>query len=115
MIRRPPRSTLFPYTTLFRSEPDPLPASLQYQRQRLPLVRAHAVRALDAVAETPGPRHLAAGRVVAPQHHGRARLSRLHRRDHEPRALERDLERRRSERDRVPQPEAAEREEHVLP
>src|SRR3712207_7982132 len=22
MIRRPPRSTLFPYTTLFRSEPD---------------------------------------------------------------------------------------------
>src|SRR5258708_29664998 len=26
MIRRPPRSTLFPYTTLFRSE-SPLPAS----------------------------------------------------------------------------------------
>src|SRR3712207_7251489 len=25
MIRRPPRSTLFPYTTLFRS-PDPIPA-----------------------------------------------------------------------------------------
>src|SRR3712207_7708659 len=24
MIRRPPRSTLFPYTTLFRSEPLPL-------------------------------------------------------------------------------------------
>src|SRR2546422_3702088 len=24
MIRRPPRSTLFPYTTLFRSPPDPL-------------------------------------------------------------------------------------------
>src|SRR3712207_7275568 len=24
IIRRPPRSTLFPYTTLFRSEPDPL-------------------------------------------------------------------------------------------
>src|SRR5258707_11824098 len=23
MIRRPPRSTLFPYTTLFRSQPDP--------------------------------------------------------------------------------------------
>src|SRR5688572_32619214 len=23
MMRRPPRSTLFPYTTLFRSEPDP--------------------------------------------------------------------------------------------
>src|SRR2546425_12873575 len=25
MIRRPPRSTLFPYTTLFRSVPDPVP------------------------------------------------------------------------------------------
>src|SRR3712207_7250269 len=25
MIRRPPRSTLFPYTTLFRSWPEPLP------------------------------------------------------------------------------------------
>src|SRR2546430_5916229 len=25
MIRRPPRSTLFPYTTLFRSAPDPAP------------------------------------------------------------------------------------------
>src|SRR3712207_8196093 len=24
MIRRPPRSTLFPYTTLFRSQPQPL-------------------------------------------------------------------------------------------
>src|SRR3712207_7660251 len=24
MIRRPPRSTLFPYTTLFRSPPDPV-------------------------------------------------------------------------------------------
>src|SRR6476620_12486526 len=25
MIRRPPRSTLFPYTTLFRSGPEPVP------------------------------------------------------------------------------------------
>src|SRR5260370_5386841 len=25
MIRRPPRSTLFPYTTLFRSQPDNFP------------------------------------------------------------------------------------------
>src|SRR3989454_554277 len=28
MIRRPPRSTLFPYTTLFRSSPLPAPCSL---------------------------------------------------------------------------------------
>src|SRR2546430_9408893 len=27
MIRRPPRSTLFPYTTLFRSAPTTLPAT----------------------------------------------------------------------------------------
>src|SRR2546422_7530994 len=27
MIRRPPRSTLFPYTTLFRSASDPAPGS----------------------------------------------------------------------------------------
>src|SRR5260221_10233545 len=28
MIRRPPRSTLFPYTTLFRSNPSKFPAGL---------------------------------------------------------------------------------------
>src|SRR2546430_17062556 len=28
MIRRPPRSTLFPYTTLFRSEKDPAPGEI---------------------------------------------------------------------------------------
>src|SRR5258708_8432408 len=37
MIRRPPRSTLFPYTTLFRSLPPP-------HRSRLPL-RRHRARA----------------------------------------------------------------------
>src|SRR3712207_6952623 len=44
MIRRPPRSTLFPYTTLFRSEPGPAPqlamkgeakASADVERARL--------------------------------------------------------------------------------
>src|SRR3712207_1916566 len=31
MIRRPPRSTLFPYTTLFRSEPfEPLPGGVEF-------------------------------------------------------------------------------------
>src|SRR5256885_8080112 len=36
MIRRPPRSTLFPYTTLFRSSQDPSPDSWQgsYRRPR---------------------------------------------------------------------------------
>src|SRR2546426_6759470 len=39
MIRRPPRSTLFPYTTLFRSAPDLLDDADQlsvHRSQRLP-------------------------------------------------------------------------------
>src|SRR5580698_10826221 len=55
MIRRPPRSTLFPYTTLFRSVPQTLAA----------LVRAHRAEdagatLLTAVVENP----LGYGRVV---------------------------------------------------
>src|SRR3712207_7087305 len=35
MIRRPPRSTLFPYTTLFRSDPQPVtPAGAQPPRAK---------------------------------------------------------------------------------
>src|SRR2546422_4644184 len=34
MIRRPPRSTLFPYTTLFRSQPDPGDLALPERRSR---------------------------------------------------------------------------------
>src|SRR3712207_8789122 len=37
MIRRPPRSTLFPYTTLFRSDPPSRP-SRAYPRHRRPAV-----------------------------------------------------------------------------
>src|SRR3712207_7168196 len=36
MIRRPPRSTLFPYTTLFRSE-EGLPPRLRDLSRRIPL------------------------------------------------------------------------------
>src|SRR2546430_13012897 len=35
MIRRPPRSTLFPYTTLFRSQLHPLAQNQLAQRRRL--------------------------------------------------------------------------------
>src|SRR2546429_3525869 len=46
MIRRPPRSTLFPYTTLFRSHwASPLSA-------RDPNVRAQAVRIVEREIET---------------------------------------------------------------
>src|SRR5258706_7751183 len=34
MIRRPPRSTLFPYTTLFRSKPTPTRARRGFSRFR---------------------------------------------------------------------------------
>src|SRR5438128_11929861 len=40
MIRRPPRSTLFPYTTLFRSPPDnrhPMDKALEHLTKTLPL------------------------------------------------------------------------------
>src|SRR2546426_4924843 len=37
MIRRPPRSTLFPYTTLFRSHPEEVPADPLDERRPAPL------------------------------------------------------------------------------
>src|SRR3712207_8347942 len=69
MIRRPPRSTLFPYTTLFRSDYD-LPVYVApYTFQRLPFVadpaelRARSVAVAivgapfdDAVSHRPGAR-----------------------------------------------------------
>src|SRR3712207_8624813 len=64
MIRRPPRSTLFPYTTLFRSQPrtapaDPaLPARARRARGRGVLDRgepAHLVGADRPAAGPPGP------------------------------------------------------------
>src|SRR2546429_6133813 len=50
MIRRPPRSTLFPYTTLFRSE-------LLEAGARQVLAGAHAARAVVELAR-PGTRRL---------------------------------------------------------
>src|SRR2546422_4176665 len=43
MIRRPPRSTLFPYTTLFRSHVPELPETLM--RKLIEII--HMVRGLD--------------------------------------------------------------------
>src|SRR5256885_12883051 len=62
MIRRPPRSTLFPYTTLFRSDPeriergaDPLHAidlvGGKHHRQVIPLLHADAVLAGDGATQ----------------------------------------------------------------
>src|SRR2546427_8094435 len=46
MIRRPPRSTLFPYTTLFRSGP-PNPDLPQSQHAHLDLLRRQRRERLD--------------------------------------------------------------------
>src|SRR2546426_6658493 len=53
MIRRPPRSTLFPYTTLFRSA-KPHPHRLQPPLPK-PQPRRHRLRLQRPAAEFPGP------------------------------------------------------------
>src|SRR3712207_7377283 len=53
MIRRPPRSTLFPYTTLFRSQPagdEPRDGAEAPVEERVLRVGALAAELLDAVA-----------------------------------------------------------------
>src|SRR3712207_7962035 len=61
MIRRPPRSTLFPYTTLFRSDLHPRPGWPVPVRQRrvsvAPRLRPHGVaRHPDVRFDPPGRR-----------------------------------------------------------
>src|SRR5258708_25758951 len=49
MIRRPPRSTLFPYTTLFRSDPQPITGEEEPLPCRVPeSEREHALESLYA-------------------------------------------------------------------
>src|SRR2546425_11893326 len=76
MIRRPPRSTLFPYTTLFRSRV--LPALADVGAARL---LAHGVKipiaqeALEAhVIRTTRRTHLEPGRLAALERRGRGRF-----------------------------------------
>src|SRR5438309_3449052 len=77
MIRRPPRSTLFPYTTLFRSSsaPPPTPPSWE-RRERLALHAAHAARVREARAHRLGGGVDAArrGRGGTPDHRSRRGL-----------------------------------------
>src|SRR5256885_5215899 len=52
MIRRPPRSTLFPYTTLFRSViPRPTQSPIQRRCWKLPRVSACQLDAIDRSEE----------------------------------------------------------------
>src|SRR3712207_4801851 len=65
MIRRPPRSTLFPYTTLFRSEPidEALLQDLQLEHQLLD--RATYVKVLAEAADQPQVKALAERLITA--------------------------------------------------
>src|SRR2546427_4421450 len=47
MIRRPPRSTLFPYTTLFRSNPPPELDNLAHEGAQLLPITSRAVDRLQ--------------------------------------------------------------------
>src|SRR5438034_11790046 len=80
MIRRPPRSTLFPYTTLFRSQP---PTQWDFNRRACYLAVAHGRMAITHVeqrsrhiyGEVDGVAHAVLGRRhVAPEcfRHNRA-------------------------------------------
>src|SRR3712207_8206317 len=61
MIRRPPRSTLFPYTTLFRSDPLPVkPAPFRYADPR------SVPEALEVLAAEEGSKVLAGGLSLLP-------------------------------------------------
>src|SRR2546429_5979469 len=57
MIRRPPRSTLFPYTTLFRSLPPGWPRCRERDTRPAPRARGHAacVGHVDRVRRSVGP------------------------------------------------------------
>src|SRR2546425_6247931 len=61
MIRRPPRSTLFPYTTLFRS-PSPLAAVGAELLDELHMPPVDAVELASVVIAVPGERAVAAVR-----------------------------------------------------
>src|SRR2546430_13476632 len=61
MIRRPPRSTLFPYTTLFRSGHDGVRRPRAWQDTEPAQPRAHARRILERLGRGRGDRHGAGG------------------------------------------------------
>src|SRR5438552_6198469 len=62
MMRRPPRSTLFPYTTLFRSGADPLAPSehriVQLAHDVGDVLELHDARSEEHTSELQSPDHL---------------------------------------------------------
>src|SRR5256885_7928329 len=72
MIRRPPRSTLFPYTTLFRSEHDSLRLWTfeQLREQRSQLIRLRTVirSAVEQIGAIAGHSHILQGAGISEEH-----------------------------------------------
>src|SRR5437879_10292854 len=58
MIRRPPRSTLFPYTTLFRSIAEPFPQSAKQVASELVVLPEHGDRSEEHTSELQSPMYL---------------------------------------------------------
>src|SRR6267154_3945664 len=65
MIRRPPRSTLFPYTTLFRSQPQPAARVVEFFRrasdrrlERVDQTAGRLLRSEEHTSELQSPVHL---------------------------------------------------------
>src|SRR5688572_31331173 len=68
MIRRPPRSTLFPYTTLFRSPSNASsPESEPVSRELRPVLAPSAPRCAVPAAAAPSPRTAYAARRPRPR------------------------------------------------
>src|SRR2546426_5426324 len=72
MIRRPPRSTLFPYTTLFRSHREPQDLELEVARQ-LPRSPERVERAAQLLEHDHGRGHAVAAGHEDGEPEGRAR------------------------------------------
>src|SRR3712207_7313569 len=94
MIRRPPRSTLFPYTTLFRSDVEPrtyrtrrIPRKVLNMRNRnphierlaaLPLFSACHRRDLVTISQSAETIDVAAGEIVVREDRKSTRLNSSH-------------------------------------
>src|SRR2546422_3955960 len=70
MIRRPPRSTLFPYTTLFRSTvPRP-----RIRHAKRPLERDGHPQQIGALGDVPGPGERSGKQLLRHEHGARYRV-----------------------------------------
>src|SRR3989442_9780901 len=84
MIRRPPRSTLFPYTTLFRSRPEPCDqmcdaaARLAPDLLRSRQVMGSGIRRVVVLIGIPVPVRLSRGEVTRSEEHTSELQSRPH-------------------------------------